>query len=152
VFLGVSTLNLDAKGRMAIPAKHREALADCCASRVVVTINPRERCLWLYPENEWLDIARKLSRLPTLNRQNQTLQRLLLGHASELEMDGQGRILLSPELREYAQMSKKLWLVGEGHKFEIWGDELWTEGRSRWLAEAKDLEDELPPDLSQMVF
>lgn len=152
MFLGVSTLNLDAKGRMAIPAKHRDALADCCASRVVVTINPREHCLWLYPENEWLDIARKLSRLPTLNRQNQILQRLLLGHASELEMDGQGRILLSPELRDYAQMSKKLWLVGEGHKFELWSDELWQANRPGWKAEASEWEDELPTDLAQMVF
>lgn len=152
MFFGVNTLNLDVKGRMAIPAKHRDDLADCCASRVVVTINPREYCLWLYPANEWSEIARKLSRLPTLNRQNQTLQRLLLGHASELEMDGQGRILLSPELREYAQMDRKLWLVGEGHKFEIWGDELWQQNRPRWMAEAQALEEELPPDLSQMVF
>lgn len=152
MFLGVNTLNLDAKGRMAIPAKHREALADCCASRIVVTINPTEKCLWMYPENEWHEIAAKLSRLPTLNRQNQTLQRMLLGHASELEMDGQGRILLSTELREYAQMTKKIWVVGEGHKFEIWSDELWQANLPGWMDEAASLEDELPADLSQMVF
>ena len=95
MFLGVNTLNLDAKGRLAIPAKHRDTLAQCCASRVVVTINPNadDQCLWLYPENEWREIARKLSRLPTMKRQNQLIQRLMLGHASELELDSQGRIL-----------------------------------------------------------
>ena len=152
MFLGVSTLNLDAKGRMAIPAKHRDALVDCCASRVVVTINPREHCLWLYPENEWRDIARKLSRLPTLKRQNLVLQRLLLGHASQLEMDAQGRILLSPELREYAGLGKKVSLVGQGQKFEIWDEAAWNGSREGWLAEANDLGEELSDELAEMVF
>lgn len=67
MFLGVSTLNVDAKGRIAIPAKHRDAFDRACASRVVVTISPKERCLWLYPENEWVELARKLSRLPNMN-------------------------------------------------------------------------------------
>lgn len=152
MFLGVTTLNLDAKGRMAIPAKHRDALADCCGSRVVVTINPREHCLWLYPENEWREIARKLSRLPTMNRQNQLLQRLLLGHASELEMDGQGRILLSPELREYAGLGKRTSLVGQGHKFEIWDESAWAGKREEWLGEANDAASDLSEQLSEMVF
>jgi len=152
VFLGVSTLNMDAKGRMAIPAKHRDALADCCASRVVVTVHPQEHCLWLYPENEWHEIARKLQRLPTMVRQNQLLQRLLLGHASELEMDGQGRILLSPELREYAGLGKRLSLVGQGNKFEIWDEAAWTGSREDWLAEANDSESGLSEQLSEMVF
>lgn len=152
MFLGVNTLNLDAKGRMAIPAKHRDALADCCASRVVVTINPREHCLWLYPESEWRDIARKLSRLPTLKRQNQLLQRLLLGHASELEMDGQGRILLSTELREYAGLGKKISLVGQGHKFEIWDEAAWSGSREDWLAEANVSGSELSDELGEMAF
>lgn len=152
MFLGVSTLNMDAKGRMAIPAKHRDALADCCASRVVVTVHPQEHCLWLYPENEWHEIARKLQRLPTMVRQNQLLQRLLLGHASELEMDGQGRILLSPELREYAGLGKRLSLVGQGNKFEIWDEAAWTGSREDWLAEANDSESGLSEQLSEMVF
>lgn len=137
---------------MAIPAKHRDTLADCCASRVVVTINPREHCLWLYPEHEWREIARKLSRMPTLKRQNQMLQRLLLGHASELEMDGQGRILLSPELREYAGLGKKVSLVGQGHKFEIWDEQAWAQNREEWLAEANDLSSELSDELEDMAF
>ena len=150
MFLGVSTLNLDAKGRMAIPAKYREALAECCASRVVVTINPREHCLWLYPEVEWNEIARKVAQLPTLNRQNLILQRLLLGHASELEMDGQGRILLSTELREYARLGKKISLIGQGHKFEIWDADGMLAEREGWLDEAGIAEAELSEDLTEL--
>ena len=148
MFLGVNTLNLDAKGRMAIPAKHRDALAD---ARVVVTVNPQEHCLWLYPENEWREIARKLSRLPTMDRQNRLLQRLLLGHASELDLDAQGRILLSPELREYAALGKKVSLVGQGHKFEIWDEQAWAGSREEWLSEANDLGSELSDQLGEMV-
>ncbi len=149
MFLGASTLNLDAKGRMAIPAKYRDALAECCASRVVVTINPSEHCLWLYPETEWNEIARKVAQLPTLNRQNLALQRLLLGHASELEMDGQGRILLSPELRDYARLGKKVSLIGQGRKFEIWDAGDMVAAREGWLEEAGRFDD-LSPEAAEL--
>ena len=131
MFLGVSTLNLDAKGRIAIPAKHRETLAQTCASRVVVTINPNrdDRCLWLYPENEWREIARNLSRLPPMIRQNQLIQRLMLGHASEVELDGQGRVLLPNELREYAGLHKDCVILGIDSFLEIWDD---SEYRAYW--------------------
>ena len=152
MFLGVNTLNLDAKGRLAIPAKHRERLAESGGARVVVTVNPREHCLWLYPESEWRDIARKVSRLPTLKRQNQLLQRLLLGHATELEMDGQGRILLANELRDYAEMDKRVALVGQGHKFEIWDEARWMGNREDWLAEANQPDSDLSAELENMAL
>jgi MraZ protein len=152
VFLGVSTLNLDAKGRIAIPAKHRETLAQTCASRVVVTINPNrdDRCLWLYPENEWRDVARNLSRLPAMIRQNQLIQRLMLGHASEVELDGQGRVLLPTELREYAGLGKRVSLVGQMHKFEIWDEEIWSGSREQWLGEALTEESGMSEELKGM--
>ena len=153
MFQGVSTLNLDTKGRMAIPARHRDVLTHDGVARVVVTINPREHCLWLYPENEWEDIAYKLSRLPSLRPQTQLLQRLLLGHAVEAELDAQGRILLSTELREYAALGKKVSLVGQGHKFEIWNEATWAEQRETWLTEADVALSELADgDLSEMVL
>jgi MraZ protein len=137
VFQGVNTLNVDAKGRLAIPAKYRDALAQCCASRVVVTINPnpKDKCLWLYPENEWREIARKLARLPSMNRQNQLIQRLMLGHASEVELDSQGRILVSNELRAFAGLGKRVQLVGQMHKFEIWDEQTWFDSREAWFTE-----------------
>lgn len=154
MFLGVNTLNLDAKGRLAIPAKHRDTLAQCCASRVVVTINPnpKDQCLWLYPENEWREIARQLSRLPSMNRQNQLIQRLMLGHASELELDSQGRILLSNELRDYAGLDKRVAVVGQVHKFEIWDEQIWAENREQWLSEAMCDEASLSEELGGMTL
>ena len=150
MFQGVSTLNLDAKGRLAIPAKYRERLVDQCDSRVVVTINPREHCLWLYPETEWREVARKVSRLPSLKRQNQVLKRLLLGHASELEMDGQGRVLLSNELRHYAELDKRVALVGQGDKFEIWGEPQWTYSRENWVEQVANADGELAEELENL--
>lgn len=154
MFVGVSTLNVDAKGRMAIPAKYRDGLAQSCASRVVVTINPNplDKCLWLYPENEWREIARKLSRLPTMNRQNQLIQRLMLGHASEQELDAQGRILLPNELREFAGLGKRVSLVGQVHKFEIWDEASWAGGREQWLGEALADEAGLSEELGGMTL
>ena len=115
-------------------------------------INPMERCLWLYPESEWGDIARQVSRLPTMKQQNRRLQRLLLGHASELEMDGQGRILLNSELREYACMDKRVALVGQGKKFEIWDEESWSGGRENWLLEANQPESDLSEELGNLAL
>ena len=137
MFLGVSTLNLDAKGRLAVPAKHRDALANCCASRVVATVNPiaGEKCLWLYPENQWREVARTLSRLPTMDRQSQAIRRLMIGFASELELDGQGRILLTNEQREFAGLDKRVALVGQVQKFEIWDEAVWSANQEQWQAE-----------------
>ena len=136
MFFGVSTLNLDAKGRIAVPARHRELLADCCASRVVVTVNPiaGERCLWLYPENAWRNVTRTLSKLPTMDRQAQALRRLVYGYVSALELDGQGRILLTNEQREFAGLDKRVVLVGQEQKFEIWDEHEWADNQAQWQA------------------
>jgi MraZ protein len=149
VFLGVSTLNLDAKGRLAVPVKHRETLADCCASRVVVTLSPfnSDRCLWVYPENEWRLAAQQLVALPTMDPKAQAIKRLMLGHASEVELDGQGRILLSNELRAYAGLEKRAALVGQVNKFEIWDEEAWNGNRERWFADVSSPEGGLSEQL-----
>ena len=145
MFQGVNTVKLDAKGRLAVPAKHREVLAAQSASRVVVTINPddKARCLLLYPENEWRDIVRSLSRRDTMNPAIRAIQRLLVGYASELELDAQGRILLSAELRKFARLDKEVSLVGQINKIEIWGVEEFTGSLDQWLAEAAGSGDEL---------
>jgi MraZ protein len=138
VFAGVTTLNVDAKGRLAVPAKHRHALAERCGSRVVVTINPdkRERCLLLYPEDEWFELARNLSRRNSMHPTVRAIQRLMVGYASELELDSQGRILLTAELREFAGLDKRAALVGQVNKIEIWDEETWRGNREQWLDQA----------------
>ena len=117
MFRGVSTLSLDAKGRMAMPAKYRERLVDLCEGQLVVTVD--RDCLLLYPLPQWEEIERKLVRLPTLNAQARRLQRLLIGHATECELDGNGRILLPTPLREFARLEKRVVLIGQGKKSTV---------------------------------
>lgn len=149
MFRGVNPLSLDAKGRMAIPARYRDRLQESCGGQLVVTID-RDRCLLLYPLPEWEEIERKLVRLPSLNKQARRLQRLLIGHATDCEMDGSGRILLPPPLRDYAALDKQAVLIGQGNKFEIWNEQTWNESRDAWLAEDDDEELELPEEFGSL--
>ncbi|NKC00959.1 MAG: division/cell wall cluster transcriptional repressor MraZ [Pseudomonadales bacterium] len=133
MFRGISNASLDAKGRMALPARNREAVVALSEGKVVVTIDMRERCLLLYPLQEWEVVQRKLEALSNINAEARLLQRLLIGHATDLELDGSGRILLPSLLRDYAALSKKLVLVGQGNKIEIWAHDTWQESMDSWL-------------------
>lgn len=137
VFRGVNSLNLDDKGRMAIPSRYREDITELCEGQLVMTVD-RDQCLLLYPFPEWEEIEKKLVKLPSLNKQARRLQRLLIGHATELEMDGNARILIPPPLREFAALDKKIMLIGQGNKFEIWDEERWNSRRDEWMAEEDD--------------
>ena len=148
MFRGVSTLTLDSKGRLAIPTKYRERLVEHCDGQMVLTVD-RDHCLLLYPLPEWEEIERKLVKLPSFNAQARRLQRLLIGHATEVDLDGSGRILLSPELREFAGLDKTVVLIGQGNKFELWDQASWTARRAEWLA-ADDGEGELPGELGSL--
>lgn len=132
MYRGISALNLDEKGRIALPTRYREEL-----STIVVTIDTEENCLLLYPENEWQQIEAKIEALPSFNPAARRVQRLLIGHATELVLDGNGRILLPPLLRDYAGLEKQIMLVGQGKKFEIWNAALWEKRRKEWLAAGK---------------
>ena len=148
MFRGVSPLQLDSKGRLAIPARYREALARRCSGQMVITVD-RDHCLLLYPLPEWEEIERKLVRLPSFNKQARRLQRLLMGHATECELDGVGRILVPPPLRDFAGLNKAVVLIGQGNKFELWSEEAWTARRAEWLAQEDD-DGELPADLESL--
>lgn len=134
LFRGVNTLNLDAKGRMAMPSKYRDRLLAQCAGQLVITVDRSDPCLLLYPLPEWEEIERKLVRLGNLNPQARRLQRLLIGHATELELDSNGRILIPPPLREFAHLDKRIALTGQGNKFEIWDEQTWNEQRDNWVS------------------
>merc|ERR1712000_83427 len=100
--------------------KYREPLAELCGARLVVTIDTEERCLLIYPANEWEVIEAKIEALPSFNKAARRIQRLLIGHATDLELDGSGRILLPQPLREYAYLEKEAVLMGQGKKLELW--------------------------------
>ena len=133
VFRGVTQLALDAKGRLAIPGKHRDALAgspDNARRALIVTADP-SRCLLIYPRPTWEPIQARLMALSSFNEQIRGLQRLLVGHADEVDMDGAGRILVPPALRQYAGLEHRVVLVGQGNKFELWDDAKWAEETAR---------------------
>ncbi len=121
---GLSALSVDSKGRIAIPARHRDKLKEMSSARLVVTVDA-ERCLLIYPLNEWHEVEKRLVALPSTDRRARGLKRLLLGYAEECEMDGQGRILLSAPLRGFAELDKRVVLVGQGNKFELWDELRW---------------------------
>lgn len=146
MFRGVTILNLDAKGRMAVPSKYRDRLQEQGNGQLVVTLDMSDPCLLIYPVSEWEDIERKLVRLPSLNKQAMRIKRLLLGHASEIELDSHGRILLPPALRELVKLDKRIILLGQGNKFEVWDEQTWNERRDQWLEQTgtdEGLSDEL---------
>lgn len=125
MFQGSHNINMDAKGRLAFPAKNRETLAAVCGGRVVMTAHTQDRCVLIYPETEWEAILPKIEALPTFNPVTQRIQRLLIGYATSLELDANGRVLVPPTLRQYAALDKKAMLVGLGKKFELWSEENW---------------------------
>jgi MraZ protein len=149
VFRGVNTINLDVKGRMAMPVRYREQLTAHCAGRLVATIDTNARCLLLYPIQDWEEIQHKIESLPSFNATSRRIQRLLIGHATDLELDSSGRILLPQSLRDYAGLQKQLALIGQGKKLEIWDLAAWTEQRELWLSET-DAEGELPENLRSL--
>jgi len=133
VFRGVSHLALDSKGRLAVPAKHREALAADSSGRVILTADPSQ-CLLVYPLAEWEPIQKRLMTLSSFNERIRGLQRLLVGHADDVELDGAGRILVPPALRQYAALDKRVVLVGQGNKFELWDEAKWLEQTAQIVA------------------
>lgn len=151
MFRGINTINLDAKGRMAMPSRYREQLMAPCAGRLVVTIDTNHRCLLLYPLAEWEQIEREIENLSSFDPMSQRVKHLLIGHATDLELDGNGRILLPQELRSYAGLEKHLCLVGQGKKLEIWGQEAWAAQREQWLSESASSE-ELPEKLRSLAL
>ena len=148
-FRGINNISVDAKGRMAMPARYRERLLEVCGGRLVVTVD-RDHCLLVYPLPEWEIIEAKLNELPSLNKQARLLQRLLIGYATELELDGQGRILLPARLREFANLQKKAVLIGQGKKLEIWDEETWDENQEEWVASVQADDGELPASLEEL--
>ena len=139
MFRRIGSINLDDKGRLAIPTRYREELQECTEGQLVVTVTVNERCtdetgcLWLYPLPELEQLEQTISKLLTLNKMAGKLRRFLIGNASECDMDKQGRLLLPEQLRTFAGLDKKVVLVGQLNKFEIWNDQAWTARENEWL-------------------
>ena len=147
MFQGAAALNLDVKGRLAIPARHREALVAASSGQLVLTAHPH-RCLLLYPADAWEPIRDKVLAASSFNQHAASIKRLLVGNAREEMLDTAGRLLVSPELRRFAQLEKEVWLVGQGTHFEIWSDAGWQKEQDAVFA----LGDQLPPGLEDLAL
>jgi len=139
VFRGINPINLDAKGRVALPAKYRDRVTDRCDGHMVLTVHPFDRCLLLYPLADWEVIESQVNALPnSTSRQARRLQHLMVGYATELDLDAVNRLLLPAMHRDHAELDKRLILVGQGQKFEIWSEMRWTSMTEAYLNESVD--------------
>ncbi len=150
MFRGVNPISMDIKGRIAMPARYRDRLLDSSAGRLVATIHLQAKCLLIYPLPIWEEIERQIQELPTLKPEIGRLQRLVLGYASDIELDSSGRMLLPSALRSHAQLDKKVVLVGQGKKLELWGENHWELERQSGLGQVSD--DPLPEELFTISF
>jgi MraZ protein len=148
MFRGANKLTLDTKGRLVMPTRYRELLNERCAGRLVVTVD-HDECLLIYPRPDWEEKERVLMSLPTFNPKARRLQRLMVGHATDVELDAQGRMLLPPQLREFAHLTRETMLVGQGWRFELWDEARWNQRRDEWLANEETAGD-LPPELETL--
>jgi MraZ protein len=147
MFQGAVALSLDAKGRLAIPARHRDALVPQGAP-LVITAHPHQ-CLLVYPESAWEPIRQRISGLPGLDLTTASLKRLLVGFAQAEELDSAGRVLVAASLRSWAQLDKQVWLVGQGTHFELWSDAGWQKQQEAMLALASGT---LPPGFESLAL
>jgi MraZ protein len=148
MFQGAAVLNLDAKGRMAVPARHRDALSAPGEGRLVVTAHPH-RCLLLYPAPAWEPIRAQVLAAPSLQADSAMVRRMLVGFAEDVELDSAGRVLISPALRKFAGLEKEIWMVGQGSHFEIWSDAGWQAQQEAIFSLGDKL---LPPGLENLAL
>ena len=152
MFRGEYSLSLAAKGRLAIPSRYREQLLEDCAGQLIVTISLLERCLVVYPFPRWQRIEDELKDLPALDSQAQAINHLLIGHAVDCDMDSNGRVLLSQVLRKFAGLGKRIMMVGQVDKFEIWDEAGWSQRRDELLAGVPQLHQEPSDALRKLVL
>ena len=133
MFRGFSTVSIDNKGRLAVPSRFRDRLMAMTGGCLVQTLNPLDRSLWLYPLTEWELIEAKLAALSDFDKQSRRAKQMMRGYATDCQLDTQGRILLSQELRDYAEIKRLAVILGQGNKFEVWDQASWKDQRDLWL-------------------
>lgn len=148
MFRGANLLTVDAKGRIAVPARYRQTLTEMCGGQLVMTVD-QARCLLLYPLPTWAEIEKKLQQLPAYDRNARRLQRFLVGHATELEMDRQGRVLVPQVLRDFAGIDRRAMLVGQINKFELWDETAWD---AQWQEPPGEDDFDLPEGFASLTL
>jgi MraZ protein len=143
MFRGTSAITLDSKNRITVPTKYRDELFADCQGKMVCTVDIQHACLLLYPLPEWEEIELKLCSLSSMNPQERLLQQVLLGNASDCEIDKSGRLLINGPLRQHANLEKSVMLVGQLKKFEIWSESAWQALMQKGISQIQSGEIEL---------
>ena len=131
MYFGETAINLDAKGRLAIPSRYREPIQEQCEGQLVLTYSAFDSgALWLYPQSEWLRVRDEVTGLSTFNPGHRSLQRKLVGSATPVEPDGSGRIQIPLTLRQVTGLEKRVVLMGMGSRFEIWNEAILNQKRA----------------------
>jgi len=131
---------MDSKGRLAVPTRYRDRLSEVCGGKLVVTISLMDKCLTVYPFPDWQRIEEEIRALPALDPQVRAISHLLIGHATECDLDGHGRILLPQSLRDFASLDKRVHMVGQVRKFELWNEDAWNARREELLGQVGNLQ------------
>ncbi len=134
-----------------MPSRYRDELIERCEGQMVITIDLVDPCLCIYPLPDWEKVEEQLSQMPSLRAQTRQLNRLLIGSAVDLELDNSGRLLIPVRLREQAQLTKQVMLVGQLNKFQLWDENKWNELLSADLEDIKH-PDHLPEELMNLVL
>lgn len=130
MYFGETAINLDAKGRLAIPSRYRDAIQEACGGRMVLTYSAFDSgALWLYPEKEWERVRDEVTGLSTFNPGHRSLQRKLVGSATAVELDSSARVLLPQTLREVTGLERRVVMMGMGSRFEIWNEAILNQKR-----------------------
>lgn len=150
MFFGETAINLDAKGRLAIPVRYRDAIQEQCGGRMVLTYSAFDSgALWLYPQQEWERVRDEVTNLSTFNPGHRSLQRRLVGSAAAVAPDGAGRILLPQTLRQVAGLDKHVVLLGMGSRFEIWNEAILNQKR---VEEERSLSEAASEEMARLVL
>ena len=150
MFFGESAITLDSKGRMAIPTRFRQILAEECNNRLVLTYSAFDSgSLWLYPEQKWEEVRDEVMGLSTFDQNHRSLQRRLVGSATPIEPDGSGRIQLPQTLRQSAGLEKRVVLMGMGLHFELWNESVLNQKRAD---EGRSMNEETSSEMSALVL
>ena len=150
MFFGETAINLDAKGRLAIPIRYRETLAGQCGNRMVLTYSAFDSgALWLQSEQAWERIRDDVMALPNFNASHRSLQRRLVGSATAVEPDGNGRILIPPSLRQVAGLEKRVTMLGMGNRFDIWDEDTLNAKR---VEELSTLDEQASEEMASLVL
>ena len=133
MFRGINTVSVDAKNRIALPSKIRDLLRENHINDLVSTLNPWDRCIWLYPLHEWVRIEEKLSTLSDLDTETRRTKQIMRGYASDVSLDSNGRFVISSEMINLSSILDDAIILGQGNKIEIWDSRSWYDERDKWL-------------------